>query len=1100
MKLPKLFVPLSILILFLFGSSGLLSAKEIQNHQALFNEMIEGGQWTPSEDPTIVRAKRVYINYDILVSNPQQLPTAVSDTAGSLVLNLFDDVVLTAVLDTLDSTIPEFFSWIGHIEGIKQSNVTLVIGEGMVQGSVTLPDAFYQISHVGNGVHAIYEIDQAAFPTELDPIPVDSPDNAIAFDMISADDGSVIDVIVFYTEKARIAAGGSDNITAQILKAGQDTNIGYANSGVIQTIHLIDPYAYDAEVRYDETNFDWTETLTRLRGNGDGYMDEVHELRNRYNADIVVLIVDHQDSCGASYSMKTLSAGFAPYAFSLVSRNCSVNNYSLAHELGHVMGSQHDHGNANIDGVYPYSYGYQDPAGVFRTLMAYDCPGGCVRVNYWSNPDVQYNGQPMGVAEGDSMAADNRKSLNNTRSIVANFRSSTGSLAVTLGPPEAVSAGAQWRVDGGAWRNSGYTESGLAVGSHAVAFRDDVAGWTAPENQSVTIASGQTTTTSGTYVQQTGSLTVTLGPAAAVAAGAQWRIKGDSMWRDGGDIQSGIVVGSYTVEFRGVSGWTAPGAKPVQITNAGMTTTSGTYVQQTGSLTVTLGPDAAISAGAQWRIRGDSTWRDGGDIQSGIVVGSYTVEFRGVSGWTAPGAKPVQITNAGMTTTSGTYVQQTGSLTVTLGPDAAISAGAQWRIRGDSTWRDSGYIQSGIVVGSYTVEFKGVSGWTAPGAKPVQITNAATTTESGTYIVLPANGSTGSLKVTLLPPEAVSAGAKWRVDGGDWFNSDYTQPGLTTGSHTVEFSAVPGYMPPSSQSVTIEDGQTATASGTYVQQTGSVTVTLGPSEAVAAGAQWRISGDSTWRNSGDTQSGIAVGSQTIEFKAVSGWTAPENQSLTISNGENASASGNYTPLATGEDSDQDGISDDEEAEGPNGGDGNGDGIADSQQAYVATLRTADADMITLETSAGVNIRNCRAVDTFSTGSLPTEVEFPHGLFEFSLVGVDPGGTVSVTLHLPDGETADVYYKFGPTADDGSDHWYDFTHDGQTGAEIDGNRITFHFIDGQRGDDDLVANGTIVDIGGPGISTVTTGGGSSDIQNDSGSGGGGGGCFIGTIRR
>jgi hypothetical protein len=945
MKLPKLFVPLSILVLFLFGSSGLLSANEIQNHQALFNEMIGGGQWTPSEDPTIVRAKRVYINYDILVSNPQQLPTAVSDTAGSLVLNLFDDVVLTAVLDTLDSTIPEFFSWIGHIEGIKQSNVTLVIGEGMVQGSITMPDAFYQISHVGNGVHAIYEIDQAAFPTELDPIPVDSPDNAIAFDMISADDGSVIDVIVFYTEKARIAAGGSDNITAQILKAKEDANIGYANSGVIQTIHLIDPYAYDAEVRYDETNFDWVEALTRLRENGDGYMDEVHELRDRYNADIVVLIVDNQDSCGASYSMKTLSVGFAPYAFSLVSRNCSVNNYSLAHELGHVMGSQHDHGNANIDGVYPYSYGYQDPAGVFRTIMAYDCPGGCVRVNYWSNPDVQYNGQPMGVAEGDSMAADNRKSLNNTRSIVANFRSSTGSLTVTLGPPEAVSAGAQWRVDGGAWRNSGYIQSGLAVGSHAVAFRDDVAGWTAPENQSVTIAGGQTATTRGTYVQQTGSLTVTLTPAAAVAAGARWRIKGDSTWRDGGYIQSGIVVGSYTVEFRGVSGWTAPGDKPVQITNAGMTTTSGTYVQQTGSLTVTLGPDAAISAGARWRIRGDSTWRDGGYIQSGIVVGSYTVEFR-----------------------------------------------------------------------------DDVPGWTAPGNKTVQITNGETTAESGTYTVIPADDSTGSLKVTLSPPEAVSAGAKWRVDGGDWFNSDYTQPGLTTGSHTVEFSAVPG------------------------------------------------------------------------------WTAPDNQSVTIGNGENVSASGSYTPLATGEDSDQDGISDDEEAEGPNGGDGNGDGIADSRQAYVATLRTADADMITLETSAGVNIRNCRAVDTFSTGSVPTEVEFPHGLFEFSLVGVDPGGAVSVTLHLPDGETADVYYKFGPTADDGGDHWYDFTHDGQTGAEIDGNRITFHFIDGQRGDDDLVANGTIVDIGGPGISTVTTGGGSSDIQNDSGSGGGGGGCFIGTIRR
>ncbi|MGA6924237.1 MAG: hypothetical protein WBY88_01075, partial [Desulfosarcina sp.] len=243
------------------------------------------------EDPTIVRAKRVHVNYNILVSDTQQLPTSVSDTAGTLILNLFGDVALTAVLDRVDSTIPEFFSWIGHVEGIAQSNVTLVVGEGTIQGSIALPDAFYQISHVGNRVHAIYEIDQAAFPPELDPIPVDAPEKKIAFDQISFDDGSVIDVIVFYTKAARIAAGGGANITAQILKAAQDTNIGYANSGVTQTINLIDPYAYNPEVDDAEANFDWIDVLTRLRQNGDGDMDEVHAIRDRYNADIVVLIV-----------------------------------------------------------------------------------------------------------------------------------------------------------------------------------------------------------------------------------------------------------------------------------------------------------------------------------------------------------------------------------------------------------------------------------------------------------------------------------------------------------------------------------------------------------------------------------------------------------------------------------------------------------------------------------------------------------------------------------------------------------------------------------------------------------------------------------------
>jgi hypothetical protein len=35
----------------------------------------------------------------------------------------------------------------------------------------------------------------------------------------------------------------------------------------------------------------------------------------------------------------------------------------------------------------------------------------------------------------------------------------TGSLQVSLSPPAAVDAGAQWSVDGGAWRDSGATVS-----------------------------------------------------------------------------------------------------------------------------------------------------------------------------------------------------------------------------------------------------------------------------------------------------------------------------------------------------------------------------------------------------------------------------------------------------------------------------------------------------------------------------------------------------------------------------------------------------------------------------------------------------------------
>ena len=50
--------------------------------------------------------------------------------------------------------------------------------------------------------------------------------------------------------------------------------------------------------------------------------------------------------------------------------------------------------------------------------VAYACTGGCTRLNYWSNPNRTYNGQPMGT----TTRSDNTRVLNNTRTTVAGFR------------------------------------------------------------------------------------------------------------------------------------------------------------------------------------------------------------------------------------------------------------------------------------------------------------------------------------------------------------------------------------------------------------------------------------------------------------------------------------------------------------------------------------------------------------------------------------------------------------------------------------------------------------------------------------------------------
>jgi hypothetical protein len=114
------------------------------------------------------------------------------------------------------------------------------------------------------------------------------------------------------------------------------------------------------------------------------------------------------------------------------------------------------------------------------------------------------------------------------------------------------------------------------------------------------------------------------------------------------------------------------------------------------------------------------------------------------------------------------------------------------------------------------------------------------------------------------------------------------------------------------------------------------------------------------------------------------------------------------------------------------------------------------------------------------------LNFPNGLFGFSVTrpNTNDAGAATVEVILPEGVAPATYYKYGPTPDNPQDHWYEFMYDGETGAEINGNLVTLHFVDGQRGDSDLEVNGAIVDPGAP-----------AQKANISGASGGGGGCSL-----
>ena len=309
------------------------------------------------------------------------------------------------------------------------------------------------------------------------------------------------------------------------------------------------------------------------------------------------------------------------------------------------------------------------------------------------------------------------------------YDAQTGLLTVTIAPSEPVAAGAQWCIDGGEWRNSGATLSGLDVGEHVLSFKS-VEGWGTPAPRTVTIADGETTEVAASYTAQSAAVTVTIEPAEAVAAGAQWRVD-NGEWLDSGATVWGLTAGEHTVSFSSLSGWDTPLAQSADLTIGETTPLTATYTPHTGAVTVTIEPAEAVAAGAQWRVD-DGEWLDSGATLDDVIVGQHTVYFSSVVGWGAPATQPADITIDQTTVLTGTYTVQSGSITVTIEPAEAVAAGAQWRVD-DGEWFDSGATVAGLVLRYHTVSFSSVEGWGTPLTLVAVVTIGQTTVLTGTY-------------------------------------------------------------------------------------------------------------------------------------------------------------------------------------------------------------------------------------------------------------------------------------------------------------------------------------------------------------------------------
>lgn len=323
--------------------------------------------------------------------------------------------------------------------------VQAVLGPAGVYATIVDGNARYSIEPLGEGLHAVVELDDAKFVEHPTSVPTGAKEGAgtslhqgstsllfpkaqvagsanasLVLQPVDAPLASYtesgLDVLVLFTDAAVSATA---NISSLIQLSVDNTNTAYANSYIALTASVAALGQITAD-DYSEAGRSLEDHLAALVNSADGKMDVVHGWRNANFADVVVLIVDDNEACGIAGGILASASS----AFAVVHQSCAAANYSFAHEIGHLQGARHDMDRDATLFPFQYGHGYKIPD-AFRTVMAYPCAieHPCPRHHYFSTP--LYGPGPI-LTHGTETYEDNARVLNETKAYVTGFR---------VGPP-----------------------------------------------------------------------------------------------------------------------------------------------------------------------------------------------------------------------------------------------------------------------------------------------------------------------------------------------------------------------------------------------------------------------------------------------------------------------------------------------------------------------------------------------------------------------------------------------------------------------------------------------------------------------------------------
>jgi hypothetical protein len=272
-------------------------------------------------------------------------------------------------------------------------------------------------------------------------------------------------------------------------------------------------------------------------------------------------------------------------------------------------------------------------------------------------------------------------------------------------------ADAAWRVNGGAWMESGMVVSNLTAGTNILSYFD-VTGWFAPPIEVVVLGPGTTTELLREYTVMTSAVSAIIIPTNAVVAGAQWRVDGGG-WLDSGAQSGGLSLSDHLVEFSSLPRWITPANITISPTNQVTVVVTGLYSQVTG-LAVDIVPTDAVATGAQWRISGGN-WTNSG-VMMELPAGTYTVQFKPIGGsWLSPADITAVVLNQQVTELEGTYFRADifgGNISTNLGDfwwPYGVALDAQHRLYVSDTWNDRVQVYDPVSLGWSLVAPKGTN-------------------------------------------------------------------------------------------------------------------------------------------------------------------------------------------------------------------------------------------------------------------------------------------------------------------------------------------------------------------------------------------------------